>query len=47
MEVVVRYLVEGEPDQLKVRLLAGVEPELSFERPEGLRWYPSAPPGGP
>lgn len=40
--VVVRYLVEGEPDQIEARLSGGSVPTLRFSRPEGLTWYPAS-----
>jgi hypothetical protein len=40
IELVVRYLVDGEPDQIEARLSTGSVPTLTFSRPEGLVWYP-------
>jgi hypothetical protein len=40
--VVVRYLVDGEPDQIEARLTGGRAPVLTFVRPEGLTWYPAS-----
>ena len=45
-EVVVRYLVDGEPDQIEALLASGLPPTLSFRHPEGLLWTP-VPAGAP